>query len=439
LDCLLQSIEFRNGILDGFHVMSGEYPNTIYTTSKNLADEMEVLISSLGKVSIIIEPERIVDKSFNGNNEMYCIRWCENKHNMNKDYYKIKSIEDITDSYDHDKVYCFEMLNKDNPYFTLPNGINTHNCRLSNDFSLLTGINSFGAGSAISIGSHRVVSINLPRIAIEHMKNNKKYNKEKFLNLVDVYMSEARDILYAHRCLLRKRSKEGFLKFSDPINLFNIDKHLFSTFGINGMHEMMYHITEGKLLGEDNQYLESVIKEEKDIISYINKKSMEFSHREKLPYNTEEVPGESLSEKFLKKDIIMFGKETSPFTIYSNQFVPLSMDVDILDRINLESVFCKSLSGGSIAHINMKSQLNSPDDMKKIILICIDKELEHFAINYCFNKCENEHVTTGSMEDEICPICGEKIVSRITRVVGYFTDTSSWGFVRREKEKRIFK
>ena len=49
----------------------------------------------------------------------------------NTEYFKITSIEEV--EYDSDTVYCFEVDPKKEPYFTLPNGIITHNCRLRNE------------------------------------------------------------------------------------------------------------------------------------------------------------------------------------------------------------------------------------------------------------------------------------------------------------------
>ena len=53
------------------------------------------------------------------------------KWKNNSIYFKIKSIE----KYESDSpyCYCFQMDDEDEPYFTLPNGLITHNCRLVSD------------------------------------------------------------------------------------------------------------------------------------------------------------------------------------------------------------------------------------------------------------------------------------------------------------------
>ena len=107
---------------------------------------MEAIITSLGLNSIIDVSDRTDEKviirgqEFNRNFPLWCVRWYEEgNHRANKDsnkswvkhnnsiYFKIKSIEKVEYS---DSVYCIECKNQDEPYFTLPSGLITHNCRL---------------------------------------------------------------------------------------------------------------------------------------------------------------------------------------------------------------------------------------------------------------------------------------------------------------------
>ena len=116
-------------------------------------------------------------------------------------------------------------------------------CRLINDLDV-AGTDSFGNGG-VSLGSHRVVTINLARIgctsgsfgiAMEHL---------------DAELLRAKDILCAHRELLHDGIKRGFL------HLFNHGvmhmSRFFSTFGINGLYECLQELgtpittTQGKL------------------------------------------------------------------------------------------------------------------------------------------------------------------------------------------------
>lgn len=127
--CLLESSDFRQGILDGW---SGKLSKGV-TKSKELIDIIESLITSLGLVSELTKEEV--------NGEItYTITWYDPKYLFgiktntykiidDKLFFKIDSIEEVDYT---DNIYCFEMKNQDEPYFTLPNGIITHNCRLKN-------------------------------------------------------------------------------------------------------------------------------------------------------------------------------------------------------------------------------------------------------------------------------------------------------------------
>ena len=136
MECLLQSIDFRKGILDGWHVSDGDVSdNRCFTTSQQFATQIETLITSLGKVSkvdvvdTIDKIGSIRGKTFKHNYPIYKVRWYEltNRRSIsnvykifnNSIYFKIKSIEKLG----LDNTYSFEMNNKEEPFFTLPNGM----------------------------------------------------------------------------------------------------------------------------------------------------------------------------------------------------------------------------------------------------------------------------------------------------------------------------
>lgn len=151
LDCLFQSVDFRQGILDGFYATDGGNSNRIYTTSKKLSEQMECLLSSLGLNSVIDvsdrtnEPVIIRGEVYKRNYPLYCVRWYSrgNKRFLddlfilknNCTYFKVANIEPYETEDDY--VYCFEMANQNEPYFTLPGGAITHNCRLKSNIENL--------------------------------------------------------------------------------------------------------------------------------------------------------------------------------------------------------------------------------------------------------------------------------------------------------------
>jgi len=300
-------------------------------------------------------------------------------------------------------------------------------CRFINDTERMEyRADTFGNGG-LNIGSHRVVTINLPRIALEA-----RGDKEKFFNILEERLQIAKELLLVHREeILRRRIERGFLKFFNPLKWFNLNM-FFSTIGINGVYEACYFMGLPMEKEEGQEFAESVL-------MAMEKRALEFSKETGNSFNTEEIPAESTAITLARKDKLLFG-DRQVFELYSNQYLPLIADVTMMERIKLSGKFMKILSGGGIMHLNVQEKVKNPETMKKLIMVVLKYGVEHFAVNYGFGECENGHTSVVGTE-KTCPICAGKITDYYTRVIGYFTRVSSWGEVRREFEypRRKFK
>ncbi len=204
---------------------------------------------------------------------------------------------------------------------------------------------------------------------------------------------------------------------------------LFSTFGITGVYECIqelgFSITSehGKRLAHD-------------LLDTIKNYSIECSKKYGNSFNVEQVPAESLAVKFAAKDKLMYKME---YSLYSNQFIPLWIDCDIVDRVKLDGEFSKALTGGGISHLNVGEKLTSPKQMESLIKYAVKCGCEHFAINYNFCKCVDGHVSVAG-QAKICPICSKDIADYYTRIIGYFTPVSAWNSGRQKEHRaRVFK
>jgi len=291
-------------------------------------------------------------------------------------------------------------------------------CRLTNDFDL-AGTDSFGNGG-VSLGSHRVVTVNLARLG----KLAGSY--QDLIKLLDDRLDMCAKALIAHKKLMKQRVDSNFLPFVRR-GIINLER-LFSTFGICGVYECLEQMGYS-ILTKSGQELA------KDLLDHVKKYAAECSKKYEGMFNIEQVPGESLAVKFAKKDKLVHNMD---YDIYSNQFVPLWEDCDIAKRIQIDGAFSQVLTGGGISHLNVGEKLTHECQMKKLIEYSIKVGCEHFAINYNFCRCENDH-TTISGPTATCCICGAKIVGHYTRVVGYLTPVSSWNRGRqKEHKKRVF-
>ena len=290
-------------------------------------------------------------------------------------------------------------------------------CRVVNNIN--THMSIFGDGG-INIGSLRVVTINLARLG--YLASRSSDPKSELYKLLDNKMKNSYDLLINFKRFINKRISENACPFFSDNMKFMFMERFFLTFGINGLNEclneMGYDITTP--IGFELS---------KEILKYINDYANSKSDvKTKTLFNVEQVPGESLAFKHAQKDRLLYNMN---YKIYSNQFVPLWKEVDIETRMKIDGELTKYMSGGSITHINMTEELDV-DQLKKIVLFAINCKCEHFSINYSYNTCKNNHITI-SGNSEMCPICSEKIIERTTRIVGYFTQVSSWSPIRRDE------
>lgn len=324
-------------------------------------------------------------------------------------------------------VYDIEVNSKDHTfYLSEKDHVIAHNCRLINDndlFALGGQVNSFG-GTALSLGSHRVCTVNMRRIAI----NCPSY--EDYKRRLGQKMEEAVEILHAHKELLRDLVKKGTQPFIEN-GWLDIDR-MFSTIGILGYYEGIHDLMK-QFGGEYTDYL-------KDILTFINAKATDLTREtDDIVANIEAIPAETMAVKLASTDAWIYGSDIIPEKIYANQFLPLWVDSTVDEKINVES-YSRYLTGGGIAHISCGEKL-TPKQSRHLIDMMMAASLEHTAINPVYTSCPAcEHFTLGKFD--VCPRCGNSEHLRwLTRTVGFFVYTDNMTSVKRTEdfEKRHYK
>lgn len=440
LNCLLQSTEFRKGILDGYYLTDGGNSNRIYTSSPMMAECLEVLITSLGLHSIIDisdrtdEPVIIRGQEFKRNYPLYCVRWYDimNRRQLKNVYlyhnncmlFKIQSIVPYETA--DDSVYCFEMENQFEPYFTLPNGIITHNCRLKSDISNLGYFNSIG-GTALKVGSVKVGTVNLARIALES-----ETEEEYIKNLEDITLLDLM-ALDRVRYIIKRNVEKGLLpNFSYGLIDF---EHLYNTIGFIGVYETMKHFGYIKYDEFGNTYYtDKAYKFGETIFKTIRKVADKFIERYNCDYqiNTEQIPGESAADKLMKKDKFFYGDSNIyDLPLYGNQFIPLGIKTTLQERIKAQAAFDSYCNGGSILHANIDSPFDNFEKAWKATINIARHGVTYFAFNTKIQVCKDNHAFYG----ETCPVCGKPVDAEYTRIVGFYTKIKSWSEQRKKEYK----
>lgn len=188
-------------------------------------------------------------------------------------------------------VYDIEVASKDHTfYLDTESNVIAHNCRLINDvdlFELGGQVNSFG-GSALSLGSHRVCTVNMRRIAL--MCDSWEDYKKRLLQKMD----EAEDVLVAHRALLKDLVKKGTQPFISN-GWLDLDR-MFSTIGLLGYYEAAQDLTER--FGE-HDYLG-------EMVDLMEAHARELTKERHNINNLEQIPAEAQSSKMCAADHWIF-------------------------------------------------------------------------------------------------------------------------------------
>ena len=288
-------------------------------------------------------------------------------------------------------------------------------CRLrSNKENQYIGYtNSFG-GASTQIGSFGVVTLNLPRAA--HYSGG---DVEEFLDRVAELVHISVKINNAKRELIKKRIAVHALPLYD-YGFMSLQKQ-YATTGLNGINEAV-EILGYDILTHDGQRIVSKLLQTVNEINDMYDEEMKYAH------NCEQTPSESSAIKAAAKDHFL-GINTQ-YDLYSNQFIPLITDADMLDRIQLQGLFDSQFSGGAIAHLNVEDRITDVDQLVDLINLTVKMGVVYHAINYMLQKCENGHMTVGKRD--VCPICNSKITDNYTRIVGFLVNTKNAHKVRRE-------
>ena len=441
LDCLLQSYEFRKGILDGYYLTDGGNSNRIYTTSSGLVNDIEALMTSLGLQSIINISDRIGEgevvirgESFNRNYPLYCIRWYEptNRRKMkdiyikrnNSIFYKIVNICEYNPSDEY--VYCFEMKDQDEPYFTLPNGIITHNCRLKSNISDLGYFNSIG-GAGLKVGSIKVSTINLARLALDTNTEEEYLEELHNRTLLDL---QALDVV---RYIIKRNVEKGLLpNFIHGLVDF---EHLYNTIGFIGIYETMKKFGYTTMDEFGNTYYTDKAAEFGDkIFKTMRSTTDEFLKEINADYkvSTEQIPGENSAAKLMQKDKYFYpNANIYDLPLYGNQFIPLGIQTTLQERIRIQALFDGFCNGGSILHCNIDAPFDSYEKALKMTNYLAQQGVTYSAYNTRIQACKNNHAFYG----KICPVCGEPVDAEYTRIVGFYTKIKDWSKERKAEYK----
>lgn len=294
----------------------------------------------------------------------------------------------------------------DSNFFVSDNvGVLSNCCRLLSDTNKLNAfINSIG-GTALSVGSCRVSTINLVRIAYES-----KMNKKKYLDILRDRVLLDCKALSSMRHILKRNIEKGLLpNYQD--GAVELDKQ-FCTIGGIGMYEVMdlFGLINTDEFG-NKSYGDEAVEFATQILDIMNDVKDHFECD--FTFNIEMIPAENCAGVICTADNLLY--EQNKYFIYSNQWIPLMEKCTIQEKCRLGHLFDAKCGGGCIAHFDIENRFPNEETAWDMLNYVASQGVIYFAFTTKINVCEDKHAFIGTKE---CPHCGKPMADQYARVVG---------------------
>ena len=293
-------------------------------------------------------------------------------------------------------------------------------CRLRNDFSELGYYNSIG-GAALKVGSVKVSTINLARIAYE------TETEQQYLNRLKDVLEINLKLLDVQRHVIERNIEKGLLHTFD-CKMIEM-KYLYSSIGIMGIYETLKKFGYTKVDEFGNTYYtDEAFNFGKRIFKVIHNVKDMFLLDKDYHINLEAIPGESMAVRFQKADEFLYPDlVVKDLPLYGNQWIPLGIKTTLQERVHIAAAFSEYCSGGDILHLNVDAPFDNFDKAWKMLNYVAQAGVKYFAFTGKINACKNNHGFYG----DVCPICGEPVSTTYSRIVGFFVPVKTYSKERK--------
>jgi anaerobic ribonucleoside-triphosphate reductase len=404
------SKEFREGVLQGHMDTDGGNRNRIYTSSEKMVKALNMLATTLGTTTSIMEDNREGRYSENTNYSVlfYQLKRKEYKNVFftydNKIWIQILSITPVSGRVG----YCVEINDEKTPIFTIANtGILTHNCRLRLDNRELRKRGGGLFGSSPMTGSIGVVTINMPRIGYLAK------NEEDFFEKLKKEMGLAKESLIIKRKYLEKYTEMGLYPYSKHY-LRGLKeqngaywKNHFSTIGLIGMNEAIKNFLDTNITTKEG------LEFSKKILNFMRDKIQEYQEETGDLFNLEATPGEGTAYRLAKIDKTMYpkiktGNEKTETVYYTNSSqLPVGYTDDLFKALENQNQLQPLYTGGTVFHAFIGEKIVDIEALKLLLKkVTENYEIPYFSITPTFSICPIHGYIAG--EHIYCPICANE-------------------------------
>ena len=262
------------------------------------------------------------------------------------------------------------------------------------------------------------VSLHLPMILAKARQENKD-----FYEVLDYYLEMIRRLhirTYDYLGEMKASTNPlmyceggfygGHLNYSDKIK--PLLKAATASFGITALNELQ-QLYNKKSLVEDGQFA-------LEVMEYINKKVNQFKEEDGNLYAIYGTPAESLVGKQVQQFRAKYGiiENVSDKEYVSNSFhCHVAEHITPIQKQDLEYRFWDLLNGGKIQYVRYPLDYNT-----EAVKTLIDRAMEmgfyegvNLELSYC-DDCGYEQ-----LDMDVCPKCGSKNLTKISRMNGYLS------------------
>ena len=308
-------------------------------------------------------------------------------------------------------------------------------CRTYNGFD----INGMGQ-TKDGRGNICPVTIILPTLAMEAGRD-----VEKFMELLDVKIHEAKDMLLerfgwicsqspeAAKFMWENGTMEGYIPEE---GIRSAMKHGTLVIGQIAMAETL------QLLVGCDQTEEKGMELAKRIEQLFKDRCAEFKQEYQLNFGVYFTPAENLCKTAMNKFKEKYGEvpNVSDRDYFTNSMhIPVWKEVTPFEKIDIESQLTGYSNAGCITYVELEGTVkNNIDGLEKIVNYAMDHDIPYFAINVPNDTC----MDCGFCDEfnDSCPECGSGNIQQLRRVTGYLTGDYKTAFnsgKQAEAEDRI--
>ena len=326
-------------------------------------------------------------------------------------------------------------------------------CRINIDKNELAYAKGFSLGDSVgsmerqafggiwsvpdATGSVNATDVNLPRLAIRTAGNDDAFWDGYAETLLKVKVAE--DWLRERYTALVSAKGDFYWGIREYLPQF--PSNHFNTIGILGLPEAAAIYMQKPWLwyeGNRKDWLEAASLMKK-MVDFAVEKAREWMREDGVPWNVEEVPGESAAPKLASSDVKAYPqllpylpRDTDP--IYSTSIAPYYGSISLSERVELESMVQRSFTGGVMMHIFLGEEPNA-EALAALTKKLIQTDLVYWSYTPAITVCKSCGATFTGIYDR-CPKCGSEKVEVWSRIIGYYRPLKNWN-PSRQKEFRI--